>query len=240
MQISLSPNTQMIFGVDVDGLPPGQIVTVDERAYGYPVRSLRDVKAGRVFRAGRPPSLRNLSSRRRPHREAPHGSRRRPALEPGARQPLQPSAKITIGTGALTGFSIVLDQEIPPIPPPADTKYIRHIKIQSELLTKFWGRPMYLGANVLVPEGFDEHPQAHYPLIVFHDHFSRLRRLSRRAARSQSQARLQRALPHLRLQPHPAGRGVQVLPAVDRPQLSARADRANSSTPILTTTIPTP
>ena len=30
---------------------------------------------------------------------------------------------------------------------------------------------MYIGADVLVPEGFDEHPQAHYPLIVFHDHF---------------------------------------------------------------------
>ena len=30
---------------------------------------------------------------------------------------------------------------------------------------------MYIGANVLVPEGFDEHPEARYPLIVFHDHF---------------------------------------------------------------------
>ena len=39
-------------------------------------------------------------------------------------------------------------------------------------LSKFWGRPMYLGANVLVPEGFDEHPKTHYPLVVFHDHFS--------------------------------------------------------------------
>ena len=38
MQISLSPNTQMVFGVDVDSLPPGQIVTVDEKAYGYPVK----------------------------------------------------------------------------------------------------------------------------------------------------------------------------------------------------------
>src|SRR5689334_3813240 len=49
MQISLSPNTQMVFGVDVDSLPPGQIVAVDERAYGYPVRSLRDVKPGEYF-----------------------------------------------------------------------------------------------------------------------------------------------------------------------------------------------
>jgi hypothetical protein len=66
---------------------------------------------------------------------------------------------------------LILDQEIPPIAPPADTKYIRHIKIKSEVLSKFWGRPMYIGADVLVPQGFDEHPQARYPLIVFHDHF---------------------------------------------------------------------
>jgi hypothetical protein len=79
-------------------------------------------------------------------------------------------ANITIGPdGGRT--LIVLDQEIPPITPPADTKYIRHIKIRSEVLSKFWGCPMYIGADVLVPEGFDEHPQTHYPLVVFHDHF---------------------------------------------------------------------
>ena len=49
MQISLSPNTQMIFGVDVEGLQPGQSMTVAEQAAGYPVRSLRDVKPGEYF-----------------------------------------------------------------------------------------------------------------------------------------------------------------------------------------------
>jgi hypothetical protein len=65
----------------------------------------------------------------------------------------------------------VLDQVIPPIEAPKDTKYIKHIKIQSELLTRFWGRPMHLGAVVLVPEGFAEHPNARYPLMVFHGHY---------------------------------------------------------------------
>ena len=30
---------------------------------------------------------------------------------------------------------------------------------------------MYLGAHVLVPAGFDAHPQARFPLMVFHGHF---------------------------------------------------------------------
>jgi len=68
-------------------------------------------------------------------------------------------------------IEIQLDQVIPSIPEPKDSKYVRHIKIQSKLLTEFWGRPMHLGAHVLVPEGFDEHPEARYPLVIFHDHF---------------------------------------------------------------------
>ena len=60
---------------------------------------------------------------------------------------------------------------IPPIVPPKDTKYIKHVKMQSKLLSDFWGRPMYLGANILLPEGFDSHPNARYPLVIFHGHF---------------------------------------------------------------------
>ena len=54
---------------------------------------------------------------------------------------------------------------------PADTKYVKHVRIKSELLSKFWGRDMFLGAHVLLPEGFDAHPNARYPLIINHGHF---------------------------------------------------------------------
>jgi hypothetical protein len=170
MQISLSPNTQMVFGVDVDSLPPGQTVTIDERAHGYPVRSLRDVKPGEYF-------VQAVFHRYETfHRSDGHNVKLPMDRGEGQHWNIAPGnlysrpAKITIGPDTKRTL-IVLDQEIPPITPPADTKYIRHIKIKSEVLSKFWGRPMYIGANVLVPEGFDEHPQARYPLIVFHDHF---------------------------------------------------------------------
>ena len=64
-----------------------------------------------------------------------------------------------------------MDHEIPPIAEPEDTKYIKHIKIKSERLSEFWGRDMYLGAHVLLPEGFDEHPDVKYPLAIMHGHF---------------------------------------------------------------------
>ncbi len=170
MQIGLSPNTQMIFGVDVDALPPGQIVTVNDQAFGYPLRSLRDVKPGEYF-------VQAVFHRYETfHRSDGHTVKLAMDRGEGQHWNLAPGnfysrpTKITISPDTKRTL-IILDQEIPPIKPPADTKYIRHINIKSEVLSKFWGRPMYIGANVLVPEGFDEHPQAHYPLIVFHDHF---------------------------------------------------------------------
>ncbi len=30
---------------------------------------------------------------------------------------------------------------------------------------------MHLGANLLLPGGFDEHPEARYPLVIIHGHF---------------------------------------------------------------------
>jgi hypothetical protein len=78
---------------------------------------------------------------------------------------LDPSQDATI--------QLVLDQEIPPIPEFQDTPWIKHVQIQSELLSEFWGRPMYLGAYVLLPAGFNEHPEARYPLAIHHGHFPR-------------------------------------------------------------------
>jgi hypothetical protein len=79
--------------------------------------------------------------------------------------------KVLLDPGSETVVSVELDQVIAPIEPPEDTAYVKHIRIQSERLTEFWGRPMELGAHVLLPHGFAEHPEARYPLMVFHGHF---------------------------------------------------------------------
>ena len=68
-------------------------------------------------------------------------------------------------------IQIHLTKIVAPIEPAKDTEWIKHIKIQSAALTKFWGRPMYLGAIVVIPEGWASHPNAHYPLLLDHGHF---------------------------------------------------------------------
>jgi hypothetical protein len=173
MQISLAPRTQMIFGVDVDGLQPGQAATIDDSAFGYPVRFLHDVKPGEYY-------MQVVLNRYETfHRADGHTIKLHMDQGEGQHWNISPTnlyskpVKITIGANSSARpISVSLDQEIPAIPAPKDTKYIRHMRIQSQLLTKFWGRPMFLSANILVPEGFDEHPNVHFPLAIFEDHFN--------------------------------------------------------------------
>jgi hypothetical protein len=173
MQISLASRTQMIFGFDVDGLQPGQFATIDDSAFGYPVRYLHDVKPGEYY-------MQVVLNRYETfHRADGHTVKLHMDQGEGQHWNVSPTnlyskpVKITIGaSGSAQPIAVSLDQEIPAIPAPKDTKYIRHMRIQSALLTKFWGRLMFLSANILVPEGFDEHPSAHFPLAIFEDHFN--------------------------------------------------------------------
>ena len=171
LQIDDSPRTQMVFGMDVDQVRPGQAVVVGESALGYPVRNLRDVPAGEYYAQVVLHRYETL------HRADGHTVKLPMDRGEGQHWNLAPgnlySTPRKISLGASSGIiPIDLDQEIPPIPPPKDTLYIRHLRIPSELLSKFWGCPMYLSANVLVPGGFDTHPAAHYPLIIAEDHFN--------------------------------------------------------------------
>ena len=81
------------------------------------------------------------------------------------------SKPIKINFKKNTTVKIEITEEIPPIEPEKDTDYIKHVKIKSELLSKFWGRPMYLQANVLIPKDFKKESKTRYPLMVFHGHF---------------------------------------------------------------------
>ena len=170
MQVDDSVSTQMIFGMDVDGMQPGESVVVDDRAFGYPVRSLADVKPGEYYVQAVLHLYETFhrSDGRTLKLPMDRGEGQHWNLAPG--NLYSTAQKVTLAGGGAP-ISIVLDRKIPPIAEPKDTEYVRHIRIRSELLTKFWGRPMYLGAHILVPEGFDEHPEAHYPLAVFHGHF---------------------------------------------------------------------
>jgi hypothetical protein len=169
-QIDDTPQSQVVFGVTVDGWRAGQPTLVDLAAHGYPIRNLKDVPPGEYAVQA------VLNKYETFHRSDGKTVKLHPDMGEGQHWNISPGnlyskpQKITMGSGAAP-IHVELTEVIPPIKPPQDTKYIRHIRIQSDVLTKFWGRPMFIGAAILVPDGFDEHPNAHFPLIIFHDHF---------------------------------------------------------------------
>ena len=171
LQISEDLSTQQVFGVDVDGLKPGQTATIDASAFGYPRRSLSDVPPGEYWVQA---LLHRYETFRRSDGHTVKLPMDRGEGQQWSRAPgnlYSTPQKIRVDPNSDGTIKLMLDQVIPPIEAPKDTKYVKHIRIQSERLTKFWGRPMFLGAHVLVPEGFDAHPEARYPLVIFHGHF---------------------------------------------------------------------
>lgn len=171
-QISDNPDTQQFFGIDVDGLAPGKTATVDASAAGYPTTSLAAIPAGDYYVQ----ALLNLYKTY--HLANGHVVKLPPDRGEGQQWNEKPGnlfskpVKIHVDPAQSNAIAISLTETIPAKPQPADTKYIKHLKIESKLLSAFWGEPTYIGAIVLLPAGFDEHPDAHYPLMVFQGHFS--------------------------------------------------------------------
>jgi hypothetical protein len=170
-QINDGLNTQLIFGVDVDGMKAGDQIILDDRAIGFPIRKLSDVPAGEYY-------VQALINRYETFKlKTGQAVKLPPDRGEGQQWNSKPGnfyskpTKISFDSKSSNNIAISIDQKIPAIDPPKDTKYIKHIRIQSKMLTEFWGKPMFLGANVLIPEGFDQHPNAHYPLMIYHGHF---------------------------------------------------------------------
>lgn len=173
-----------LYGRDVHGLRGSGSVAIaagDSGVVGYPLR-LHDIPAGDYWVQG---FLGVYTTFRRAdghvlHMHADAGDGQHLWISPGnaysapRRVHLDPAAG---GTVALT-----LDHVIPPLQPvppggvlqqgnPADRPQVRFVKIRSALLSAFWGRDMYIGANVLLPRGYDSTATTRYPTIYEAGHF---------------------------------------------------------------------
>ena len=159
------------FGLDVDHWQPNTSAIIDATTLGFPIKSLDQLPPGDYYIQA------VLNIYETFHLANGHTVKLPPDMGEGQQWNQKPGnllnkpLQIHLDPHSSTPVKIILDQKIPPMPPPRDTKYIKHLRIQSKLLTAFWGRPMYLGATVLLPEGFDEHPAARYPLLVHQGHF---------------------------------------------------------------------
>jgi hypothetical protein len=167
-----SPTGAPLFSHYFEGLAPGAtaVITADDR--GAPVRSLRDLPAGEYWfqpfvnvytrfpRAdGKTVWLHNDQWEGQNWKRSPgnvFGDPVRVKFDPKSAAPIR----------------LVANKVIPPIQPPADTDMVKRIRIQSAILTKWWGQPIYVGAAILLPKDYDKHPDVRYPVNYIQGHFS--------------------------------------------------------------------
>lgn len=170
-QISEGPSTQLVFGIDVNGLKPGEEVVIDESVFGFPLKGISEILKGEynVQALLHKYETFHLANGHTVKLPMDRGEGQHWNLAPG--NFYSTPQKIFVDAQSNQTIKIELDKIIPPLPEPKETKYIKYVKIQSKLLSEFWGRPMYIGAFVLLPFGFDEHPEARYPLVINHGHF---------------------------------------------------------------------
>lgn len=169
-RLTISPYGSPIFGVDVEDLPPGISAAVDESTQGYPLARFKDLPAGDYYVQ----ALMNVYTECRRsdgHTVWVHLDRSRGAplnISPG--NLYSEVQKIHFDPNVESVTKIELSKVIPKAPMPPDTEWLKHIRIQSELLTKFWGQPIYFGATILLPKGYDSHPDVRFPAVYVFEH----------------------------------------------------------------------
>lgn len=159
------------FGDDVAALAPATTAVIDQRTEGYPVDHLSDLPAGEYFVQ----AVLNVYTTF--HRADGHDVKLHMDQWEGQDFPRSPGnlysepkkMKIDPASGATVRLS--LDRKIPPIAVPADTEYVKHVRFESPLLSKFWGHPILIGATILLPRDYDRETFS-YPVLYEQGHFA--------------------------------------------------------------------
>jgi hypothetical protein len=169
LKINQFRDTPPVFGIDLNQLAPDSAAVVDSSALGSPLKSLNDLPAGDYIVQ----AIVNVYTEC--HRSDGHTiwvplDRDRLPLNVRPGNMYSDVQKIHVEPDANSTVKIGLTRIIPPVPDPNDTKWLKHVKIQSQLLTRFWGQPIYLGATILLPKGYETHPDVSYPAVYVHGH----------------------------------------------------------------------
>ena len=160
------------FGSDVEALKAGTAAPITRAALGYPYRSLDQLPAGDYY-AQALVSVYTKFARADGHTIWAH-------MDEWEGQQFNDAPGTLVGAvrrihvDPRRGGRIRLEVSriLPPVVVPPDDEYVKRVKIQSQILTRWWGHPIYLGAVVLLPKGFAEHPDVRYPSVWEQGHFT--------------------------------------------------------------------
>jgi hypothetical protein len=160
------------YGLDVNALKPGENAVIEAGVLGYPVESLRQLPAGEYYVQ----ALLNVYTqvqRKDGHKIWVHLDQwegQQWNRSPG--NLISEVQRVRLDPAAGFNLKLSLTKKLPPVVVPPDTEWVKRVKIQSKLLTEFWGHPMYLGATLLLPKGYAQNVNQQYPTIYIQGHFN--------------------------------------------------------------------
>jgi len=137
-----------IFARDVAQLTPGSPGVIDQRSVAFPISGLSEVEPGFYYVQAVLDTNIDLKSLNSPGNL--YSQPQRLYLDP-------------LKGGAV---KLQLMEKIGPEQLPAETEYLKYVKIQSALLTKFWGRAIYLRAGIILPRDYEREPGRRYPVRI--------------------------------------------------------------------------
>lgn len=160
------------FGVDVESLRPGEPAVIDVHTLGSPLESLLELPVGDYY-------IQAVFNRYTEFRRSDgHTVWMHDDQWEGQNWKTSPGnlysdvQRVRIDAAEADTVRVAVTNVIPPVEVPPDSRYVKRFRIRSEILSRFWGRPIYLGMVVLLPEGYDEHPGVRYPVVYSQGHFS--------------------------------------------------------------------
>ncbi len=144
----VSLTAEPVLGTDVVGFDGRKPAVLGPASALFPLRSLSDLPAGDYWLQAVLATNRDFTLL-----DAPGNFFSTPE-----RVRLDPARRSTV--------RLRLDQRLPEEAVPAETESVKFLKLRSEKLSQFWGRPMFLRAGIILPKGWNEEPSRRYPLVI--------------------------------------------------------------------------
>lgn len=158
------------FGSDFEDVNPGEEIIIGNSDPGFPLKNLTEISSGKYYYQG---LIHIYTKFKRSDGYTIWAPMDQWEGQKFNRSPGNLYSQIdSVYIDSLKGFNlnITLNKKIPPVKIPEDIELIKRFKIKSDLLSKFWGRQIDLGAVVLLPKEY-HNSDNNYPVLYKQGHF---------------------------------------------------------------------
>jgi hypothetical protein len=160
-----------LFGMDVAGMAPGASTTMTgDAARGYPFRTLEQLPAG-DYTVQAVLHRYTLFSRTDGRELWAHLDRREGQKPVSPGDVVADPTPLHVEDGKPFALTTRLTKIIPNIGPTPDTQFVKRLWLKSELLSKFWGHDMEVGAVIVLPRSYYDHTDKQFPVLYYQGHF---------------------------------------------------------------------